>query len=365
VKKILILTAGFGEGHNAAARGIREALAHVALAEADVEPHDLFAETYGAFNDLARKSYLGVINRAPRTWSFFYNWLDRKENFEGDFRLLYALKSRLAQLLARTRPDVVVSVYPAYAHLLDEILGRDRGDVPRRIVVVTDSITINAIWYRCSADYFLVANESTAKVLRAAGVAPERIKVFGFPVSPKFAEVSRISKPPPEAGRRVLYMINAGKAMAPELVRRLSLLPDINLIVTVGRDEKLKRVLENVRATAPRHFDIIGWTEDMPRLLQASHLLIGKAGGATIQETMAAACPMIINQIVPGQEAGNARLIVETNSGVVATSPESVVAAVQRAFASHEQLWREWFANIRQQSRPDAALEIARFILSL
>ena len=47
---------------------------------------------------------------------------------------------------------------------------------------------------------------------------------------------------------------------------------------------------------------------------------------------------MIINQVVSGQEEGNARLIVETGCGVVATSPNEVVAAaVERAFADDEQ----------------------------
>jgi UDP-N-acetylglucosamine:LPS N-acetylglucosamine transferase len=32
-----------------------------------------------------------------------------------------------------------------------------------------------------------------------------------------------------------------------------------------------------------------------------SHLLISKAGGATVQETIAAKCPMIISQVVPGR----------------------------------------------------------------
>jgi processive 1,2-diacylglycerol beta-glucosyltransferase len=362
VKKILILTAGFGEGHNAAARGIREGLLQVAFAEADVEPHDLFAETYGALNNLARKSYLGLINRAPRTWSVFYNWLDRKKNFAGDFKLLFALKRKLAQLIDRTQPDVIVSVYPAYAHLLEEIMGS--GEC-KRIVVVTDSITINAIWYRCRADYFLVANEQTAHIMREAGVDKEKIKTLGFPVSPKFTALSCVPKSEPDSDRKVLYMINAGKGIAPEIVRRLAALPNLNLTVTVGRDEKLRRALEKIRATAPRPFEIVGWTDDMPRLLQSSHLLIGKAGGATVQETIAAGSPMIINQVVPGQEEGNARLIVETGSGVVATSPEAVIAEVQRAFADDEKLWREWFANIRQLSRPNASLDIARFILSL
>ena len=103
----------------------------------------------------------------------------------------------------------------------------------------------------------------------------------------------------------------------------------------------------------------------MPRLMHSSHLLIGKAGGATVQETIAAGSPMIINQVVPGQEEGNARLIVETGSGVVATSPEAVAAEVSAHSPTTRNLWREWFANIRQLGRPSASLDIARFILSL
>ena len=365
MKKILILTAGFGEGHNAAARGIREGLLHVALAEADVEPHDLFAETYGTLNDWARKGYLEMINRAPRTWSAFYNWLDRKKNYDGDFKLLFALKRKLNQLLERAQPEVIVSVYPAYAHLLNEIMGDSGSDVCKRVVVITDSITINKIWYRCPADYFLVANEQTASVLRTGGVENQKIKTLGFPVNPKFAALNCTPKPEPDPNPKVLYMINAGKRIAPEIVQRVVALPNVNLTVTVGRDEKLRRVLEGVRATSSRSFEIIGWTDDMPHLMHSSHLLIGKAGGATVQETIAAGSPMIINQVVPGQEEGNARLIVETGCGVVATSPEAVAAAVERAFADDEKLWREWFANIRQLGRPTASLDIARFILSL
>ena len=66
-KRILILTAGFGEGHNSAARGIAAGLAAIAPEAAAVERHDLFAETYGVVNDWARRVYLTLINRAPRS----------------------------------------------------------------------------------------------------------------------------------------------------------------------------------------------------------------------------------------------------------------------------------------------------------
>jgi processive 1,2-diacylglycerol beta-glucosyltransferase len=100
-------------------------------------------------------------------------------------------------------------------------------------------------------------------------------------------------------------------------------------------------------------------------MLHASHLLIGKAGGATVQETIAAGCPMIINHVVSGQEEGNARLIIETNSGVIALSPDEVIAQVQRAFANDAKQWREWATNISRLSRPRASLEIAEFLLSI
>src|SRR5207237_4129618 len=80
VKKILILTAGFGEGHNSAARGIRDALAQIAP-DSSVECRDLFAEAFGRVNEIARRAYLVGINRAPRVWSAIYSWIDRRPDF--------------------------------------------------------------------------------------------------------------------------------------------------------------------------------------------------------------------------------------------------------------------------------------------
>ena len=62
MKKILILTAGFGDGHNAAARGLREAI-ELLDEDARAEVLDLFADSYGVFNTLARKTYLGIVQQ--------------------------------------------------------------------------------------------------------------------------------------------------------------------------------------------------------------------------------------------------------------------------------------------------------------
>ena len=366
MKKILILTAGFGEGHNSAARGIRDGLRKVSADAAHVELHDLFAETYGLGNDWGRVLYMGMINRTPRVWGVIYRWLDRQEKFAGDFRVFYQLKNYLRRLLDRLQPDVIVSVYPAYPHIMDELLGWAGSPQHKRVVVITDSISVNAIWYRCSADYFLLPNEQSAAVLLEAGIPPEKIRTFGFPVSPVFAQPGEVRPPPSsETGRRVLYIINAATSAAPDLVRRLAAVPDIRLTVTVGRNAGLKVSVDKIRNTVTQQFEAVEWSDELPRLLRANHLVISKAGGATVQEAMSAACPMIVNHIIPGQEEGNARFIAGTNSGTIAITHEEVIAAVQNAFANDAEQWREWSTNISQLGRPTASLDIAKFLLSL
>ena len=149
------------------------------------------------------------------------------------------------------------------------------------------------------------------------------------------------------------------------MVYRLTSLRNIQLTVAVGRDRRLRKAVENIRTLATRRFDIVGWSEELPRLLRASHILISKAGGAIVQEAMAAACPMIVNHIIPGQEEGNARLLVETNCGAIALTPGALVRTIQSVFANNAACWHEWSANIAQLSRPSASLDIARFLLSL
>ena len=361
MKRILILTAGFGEGHNSAARGVRDGLLRVAPGIVAVELRDLFPDTYGAFNELVRRTYLAVINQWPRSWGYVYRWLDDIPNHDERFARFTRLKQHFASLLERFQPDVVVSTFPPYPYLLRQILGPAARC--KNVAVITDSITVNAIWYRSEADYFLAPNEQSASVVRAAGIAPEKIKTFGFPVSPKFADLAQDRQRHVAGGRpRILYVINAGKKRAAATVKKLLPL-DIELTIAVGSDERLRRRLQSL--TANRNVEILGWTEEMPQLLCRNHLLIGKAGGATVQETIAASCPMIVNHVVSGQEEGNAQLIAETNSGTIAVEPEAVVAAVQRAFADDAKQWREWSANISQLSRPRASLEIAEFLLSI
>ncbi len=354
---ILILTAGYGEGHNAAARGLHAAFT---LLGVESEICDAFALVGDASYDRSRRAYIGLINRAPHVWAAAFWLIDKLPIVPLTLPFLGKVQRALAAALAAKKPSAVISVYPAYGYFIERIFS---GKNPPFAVhtVVTDSITINRVWHRCASDTFIVANADTSRVMARAGVPEEKLRVLGFPVPPKFAN-DRPARPSPSAETppRVLFMINAGKAAAPGIVARLLEIPRIHLTVTVGKDEALRARIES--AANGRPIEIHGWTDRMPELLMTHHLLIGKAGGAAVQETIAACTPMLMTQVIPGQEEGNARLLIENRCGELCPTTARLAETTSRLFADDAREWREWEKNITQLSRPDAALKIAAFV---
>ena len=173
MKKILILTAAFGDGHNTAACNIRDALEHI-CDDVKVEVLDLFEASYGAFNTLAKKTYLGIVEYAPRLWGRVYSLMENpvvERNLGGFTRLANALED----IVHETQPDGVVSTYPVYGHVIRQLY-RDHAERPFRfITVITDSISVNSAWYRAPSDFFCVPNEATADVLRRNSVPEPQI----------------------------------------------------------------------------------------------------------------------------------------------------------------------------------------------
>jgi processive 1,2-diacylglycerol beta-glucosyltransferase len=364
MKRILILTAGFGDGHNAAARSLREAI-ELTTDAAKVEVLDLFESSYGMLNTLAKRAYLGMVQYAPALWSGVFQVMDNPTLFRQQVNHLGKLRERLAAILHDSEPDCVVSTYPVYAYLIDDIYQEHAERPFRFITVVTDSISVCSAWYRAPSDLFVAANEPTAKVIVQGGVERSRVLPVGFPVSPQFALERPAALVPPRNGerRKVLYVINTGRKKCGKVVDRLLEIENLDLTITVGRDAALKaRLMERTREHAAR-VKILGWTNQMPRLLMTHHLVIGKAGGAIVQEAIAARCPMIVNQVIPGQEEGNATLIESLGVGMVAEKRKEVVECVAEAFAKKAELWQEWRNNLERVSRPDAALRLAELVL--
>jgi processive 1,2-diacylglycerol beta-glucosyltransferase len=362
--RLLILTAGFGEGHNAAARNLAAAWEELAGPDSATIV-DLLALASPRVNRLVRRFYLAAINGSPRLWSGIYAWTDRSRILPRHLWTLRAELRLLPALLAEHRPAVVCCTYPVYAFLLERLAAAGRLAVPF-YNVVTDSISIHSLWARSACTGWFVPNDETAGVMRHLGVPADRLHTLGFPVPAFFADQAGILEPPDLAAGatpRVLYIVHSGVRHAWAMARRLIAATEWEVTFAVGRDERLRRHLEEWSAGRARPARVLGWTDQVPRLLMTHHVVLSKAGGATTQEAIAARCPMLVNQIVPGQEEGNYELLRRRNIGALVPTPDATVAALHRAFADRGAVWREWRAALSTLARPEASRAIAAHLL--
>jgi processive 1,2-diacylglycerol beta-glucosyltransferase len=362
--KVLILTAGYGEGHNSAARALRSAFNE--QPGIDAELVDLFALRAPRLNHLSRRGYLKLINTAPRIWSCLYHWFDRSPHAPRLFGLLASHRRLLGRLIAEKQPVALVSTYPVYSWLLNQLRHEGHVFCPH-YTVITDALTINSLWYRAPSDGWFVTDHDSAAHLQANGVPGGKVHVSGFPVSLAFADRPSDWQPPDLTAahhRRILFMINSSRRQAVAIARALLMNLHWHITFTTGRDETLRKELVALARGAPARAQVLGWTDRIPELLMTHHVVISKAGGATTQESINALCPMLVSQIVPGQEEGNYELIRRHDTGALAETPQEIVATLQRIFAHDAGLWRRWRSNLRQFARPAAARAIAATVLN-
>ena len=363
--RVLILTASYGEGHNAAARNLAAAFASVNGSNS-VRIVDLFSLVAPRTDAVSRRVYLAIINRVPGIWSAIYGWLDRSTRMQATLPFLLPRHVRcLARLIAHERPLAICSTYPVYAFLLEH-LARKGVRLPPHYNIVTDSISINSLWWRAPCTGWFVPNADTAAVLIEAGIPAARVHDCGFPTPAFFAtNADRLTPPSLFTGARprILFITHSGVRGAAEMAGRLLAENGWEITVAVGRNETLRRHLEQLAQGRSTPAVIFGWTDELPRLLMTHHVVVSKAGGATTQEAIAARCPMLVSQIVPGQEEGNYELLRRHGIGAYVDTPDALVDACRLAFANHGAVWSAWRAALEPLAQPHAASLIAASVL--
>ena len=355
MKKILILTAGYGEGHNSAARALQSAFNENPAIEAELI--DLFALRAPRLNNFSRRAYVKVINTAPKIWSAIYGWLDRSPHVPLTCKALGSHRELLGRLVAEKKPSAICSTYPIYAWLLNDLRRRGQQFCPH-YTIITDALTINSLWFRTPSAGWFVTDPDSGAVLCTRGIPAEQVHVSGFPVALAFAD-RRPEWQPPEltrtTRRKILFMINSGRSHALQIARALLQHRDWQITFTAGRDLALQQELKNLAIGAPAKATVLGWTDDIPELLMTHHVVISKAGGATTQESINAYCPLLVSQIVPGQEEGNYELLRRCGGGRFAGNPGAIIAALHQVFEDGGREWRLMREGLGRISRPTAA----------
>src|SRR5262249_11956139 len=103
---------------------------------------------------------------------------------------------------------------------------------------------------------------------------------------------------------------------------------------------------------------VLGFERDMARRMADAHVIVGKPGGLTVSESLAAGRPMVLVGACPGQETMNQAWLVEQGAAVSAgVGDAGRVVADLRA--------RGALASLAQEARAMAAPRAADSVLDV
>jgi processive 1,2-diacylglycerol beta-glucosyltransferase len=361
---IWILTAGYGDGHNTAARSVSEALKLLCPGET-IEMCDLISDAMPRTAAVTKALYQQAITHFPAAWRVTYDLMGKRSVTGPDSAWQMALLNYLEKRLEEKQPRLILSTYPLYAVLLEALAARRL--VPPLCTIITDSITVNRIWVMSGSDLFCVADDETKKVVVGYGVPESKVRVTGFPVSLAFTEP--LQEQQPQTGARILYLPStSGRRVAATLeALKPTLLAGAKLTLPVGKHaSRLYHILRRFTdSLPPGTVDIIGWTNRIPEFLRTHDVVICKAGGAILHEVLAAKIPAVVDYVVPGQEEGNAEMLTKHDGGIVTQSAKETAAAVESILINNGAVARRMRTNMAKISVPDAAMRTARAALTI
>jgi processive 1,2-diacylglycerol beta-glucosyltransferase len=302
-----------GGGHKAAALALCEAARSGGMAAESRDAFDLGPKVVG---EAILRWHLETTSRTPR----FYGSAYYGSNFRGGalepVRLTFdrIIFRKLLAEVERVRPRVIVATH----HIPLVVLGRARrkGLLSVPVVAVVTDYTAHAVWAERGIDAFCTASALPSWELHLHGVDRERIVRTGIPVRPAFERIAPVVDP--REGERLRVLVTSGGfGVGPlrSIVRSCASVPNVELTVVCGASEELRAQMEMDLAGSGRH-RVLGFEREMPARVADAHVVVGKAGGLTVSETLTAGRPMVIVGAVPGNELQNEHFVVNGGAGL-------------------------------------------------
>ncbi len=367
-KRILILTADAGFGHRSAANAIQEALLRRYSETVRVEIINPLDDPRAplVLRD-AQADYDKWVRKAPELYKFGYDVSDRSVPLAiAESALAIGMFELMRDLLRTHRPDVLVTTYPLYQPALTGVLTTFKAKIPL-ITVVTDLATVHRLWFNNHVDSLLVPTEMVRDLAIESGIDPARIQITGIPIDPEIAEDDRSRKQiRKELGWRddLFTILAVGSKRVEGLVEALNVVnhfgQPLQLAVVTGRDDELFTELNQVDWHIPVH--LYEFITNMPQLMRATDLMICKAGGLIVTESLACSLPMMLVNVIPGQETGNAEYVVSNGAGVLTESPVAVLETLAHFMAGDQAVLKQASEAAKRLGRPQAAFDAAAIV---
>jgi UDP-N-acetylglucosamine:LPS N-acetylglucosamine transferase len=374
--KVLIISSDTGGGHRSAAQALAvgvqkfwhgESVA-VRIMRAVEESHHITEKLVNVYNWTLRNKqswmkylYWAVNRFRPETREFFHR------------RCMVYLRDSFEKWC----PHIVISVHPLTQHIFGRILRELKmTDQIPLVTVVTDPCY--GFWKGWACDdvsLYLVANLDAKRQLLDYGVPEEKIKISGLPLDPKFREVNEVDA---QSARKAFGLdpekftvfVNAGwvgGGNIPLIFRELIKGElDVQAIFLAGKNDKLRSEAEELAKSAKFPVKVIGYSDEIEKLMHSANVMVSKLGGLTTFEALACRLPIIADATTPPmpQEAGTVRLLASEGAGLLLERPADIVPMI-RSLVQDTEKYKSLKAATANLAVPNSTENIVQELMNL
>jgi UDP-glucose 4-epimerase len=335
-RRVVILTAEIGAGHDLPAKALADDLAtdHPGT---EVEVVDGLRAMGRIMTAVVRDGSWFAFNRLRALFAVQYFLI---AGFAPTRRLALRLaclvgSRKLRREIGAHDPDVVVSTYPGTTAVLGELRLRRRLDVPV-VSVITDLAGLR-FWAHPGVDLHTVTHrESIEEVEAIAGpgsarwARPPTDRHF---LRPRSRSEARRALGLPEAGPMIV--VSGGGWGIGDLdgaVEEALEVPGAAVLCLAGHNDRAAARLSGRFAAEPR-VRVLGFTDRMSDVLAAASVLVHSTAGLTVLEAQIRGCPVVSYGFAVGHVAANNRAYERFGLVRVARSRDELGEAVRAAMA--------------------------------
>lgn len=398
-KKVLIMSASTGGGHNRAARAIKEELTNKSIdgITIDCEIIDSLKIVNGTMDKLISRGYEKSAKYTPKAWGGVYKLTESNLISRNEFKdnpLTSLISRKLKKLIEVKKPDLIIGTHPFPMIALSTLkkhsqLSKNNElstftesfhkyyqnlDIPPLITVLTDYTTHSA-YIQNEIDYYIAGHEYVKELLIEDGIEAEKIKPYGIPVEKSFLTnrsretvLSELNLDPNKFTVLLMGGSFGAGSIKDTLSELISIDRDFQIIVITGRNKSLKEKLEKNLMSHEQSIDknirVLGFTDKMNDLLSAVDILVSKPGGLTTTESLLKEVPMIVPYFIPGQEEENLDFL--SNCGAsLRTSKKYTLSIILKVLIDNPDRIEMTKENIRSIKKLNASQDIAKLAFDI
>ena len=391
-KKILIMSASTGGGHNRAARAIKEELESRTIDNMSIECEigDRLKLVNNTMDKVISRGYEKSALYTPKAYGSVYRFSETTIASKNEFKtnpLTSLMARKFKHLLNESTPDLIIGTHPFPMIALSTLkknnnihsLSRSESfykstkvDIPPMISVLTD-YTTHSTWIQNEIDYYIVGHEYVKELLVYEGVDSEKVKAFGIPVEKSFLSHRDRETVLTELGlspEKLTVLLMGGSFGAGNIKETLEDLiaidRDFQILVITGRNEHLKDKLSKMLDSTIHNKNIclLGYTNKMNDILASIDVLISKPGGLTTTEALLNDVPMIVPYFIPGQEEENLDFLTNCGAALRTTKKYSLPVLLKVLIDDPSRL-DNLRKNIKSIRKFDSAVNISNLVVDI